>query len=316
MGGTAFGFTAKRMGVDEYNEVCNTISRQILCSNMMPGYIPESYRNKDSFGDVDILVDKSKFSFSDFYKRYHDEYKDFRWNNGIYSLLDLEDRQIDIICTEPENLNIHLEYLNYNDLGNFVGKLAHKLGLKYGIDGLSVLVRAPENSSIKLGIINISKDINYIYKLLDIKLPDEINSVEDIFNAITNSKYFHKEFFDLGKLNNKYRTRNKKRINYIKLLSYIDDNNIQNKSDSGRKLRIDEVLDILDNPEITEKCKKLFQEHLDKRRFKVEVNGVNVGAITGLKGKDLGKFMSHCSNNIDIDAGNINSQIEELFINY
>lgn len=316
MGGKAFGFISKRMDVDEYNEVCKTIEKQIFCSNMMPGYIPESYRNKDSFGDVDILVDKSKFSFSDFYKRYHDDYKDFKWNNGDYNLLDLQDRQIDIICAEPENLNIHLEYLNYNDLGNFVGKLAHKLGLKYGMDGLSVLIRAPENASIKLGIINISKDIDYIYKLLDVKLPAEINSMDDVFESITNSKYFHKAFFELDKLNHKSRNRDKKRVNYAKLLTYIVDNNVQNKSDSGRKLRIDETINILNNPQITEEYDKLIKKHLDKKRFKVEVNGVTVGAITGFKGRELGKFMGHCSNNIDMDAGDFNSQIKELFINY
>lgn len=316
MGGTAFGFISKRMDTKEYNEVCDTIETQIFCSNMIFGHIPESYRNKDSFGDVDILVDKSRFSFSDFYQMYHNEYKDFKWNNGDYNLLDLENRQIDIICAEPENLNIHLEYLNYNDLGNFVGKLAHKLGLKYGMNGLSVLVRAPENESIKLGTISISKDIDYIYKLLDVKLPNEINSMEDVYEAITNSKYFHKSFFDLSELNHKSRNRDKKRINYVKLLSYINDNNIHNKSDSAKKLRIDETLAILDRPEITEECKKLFQEHLDRRRFKDEVNGDIVGAITGLKGKELGKFIKHCSDNVDIDAGDINLQIHKLFIKY
>ena len=316
MGGKAFGFISKRMDVDEYNEVCDTIDIQIFCSNMIFGYIPNSYINKDSFGDVDILVDRSRFSFSDFYRIYHNEYKDFKWNDGIYSLLDLEDRQIDIITTTPELVQCHYDYLSYNDLGNFVGKLAHKLGLKYGMDGLSVLVRAPENASIKLGTINIAKDKNYIYELLDVNLPDEINSMEDIFKAITNSKYFHKEFFDLDKLNHKSRNRDKKRINYVKLLSYINDNNIQNKSDSAKKLRLDETLAILDRPEINEECKKLFQEHLDRRRFKAEVNGDIVGAITGLKGKELGKFIKHCSNNVDIDAGDINLQIHKLFIKY
>lgn len=40
-----------------------------------------------------------------------------------------------------EHFNTSLEYLNWNDLGNLIGRIAHKFGLKYGHKGLLYIIK-------------------------------------------------------------------------------------------------------------------------------------------------------------------------------
>lgn len=54
-------------------------------------------------------------------------------------------------------------YLSYNDLGNFIGRIAHGLGLKYGQEGLWY---EHMFKNMNVGAVMISQNYPKIYEFL------------------------------------------------------------------------------------------------------------------------------------------------------
>ena len=54
--------------------------------------------------------------------------------------------QVDLLRVAPDEHEFALNYFNYNDLGNLLGRVYHKAGFKLGHNGLRYVVRDPENA--------------------------------------------------------------------------------------------------------------------------------------------------------------------------
>ena len=318
MGGKAFGFEAKRMDKWEYEDTLALNLARIDSSQVFPsmGKGVISYSTKETFGDIDILVPSESFSFDKFWDKHKFRYKDYKRNGGVISLLDKQDRQIDIITTPLNIYDIHYNYLAYNDMGNFIGRIAKSLNLKYGHDGLSLIVRYKGDTTRKIGVIPVSTDVRYIYDLLDIPYrPYEgYDTMEQIYSDIMSSKYYHKDSFLLEKQSHhtRVRVRDRKRKSYHGMLNYIKENDTSDKP--RRSYSIEETLSMLP-VEITEKYIKITADYDKKMYEKTLYNGNIVSEVTGLRGKDLGVFMASIKDKIDIH-GNVRKQILDLFNNY
>lgn len=313
MGGKAFGLEAKRMDKNEYEDTLALNLARIDSSQhykgMGKGVI--SYSTKETFGDIDILVPSESFSFDKFWDKHKFRYKDYRRNGGVISLLDKQDRQIDIITTPLNIYNIHYNYLAYNDMGNFIGRIAKSLNLKYGHDGLSLVVRHKEDKTRQIGVIPISTDVKYIYDLLDIPYRC-YDTMEQIYNDIMSSKYYHKDSFLLEKQSHHARVRDRKRKSYHGMLNYIKE--YDTNEEPRRVYTIHETLAML--PEgITLEYNRILAEHDRKLYEKTLFNGNIVSEVTGLEGKELGKFMTYIKDKVDV-YGNVREQIINLFKNY
>jgi hypothetical protein len=312
MGGKAFGFEAKRMDKHEYEDVLALNLARIDSSQAYKGMGRGvvSYSTKESFGDIDILV-LNRFSFDAFWDKHKFRYKDYKKNGGVISLLDKQNRQIDIIKTPLEIYNIHYNYLAYNDMGNFIGRIARVLNLKYGHDGLSLVVRHKEDSTRKIGIIKVSTDVRYIYDLLDIAYRC-YDTMEQIFRDIMSSKYYHRDSFLLEKQSHHARVRDSKRKSYRGMLDYIKEND---KSDKPRRnYTIHETLAMLPD-DITLEYNKIIAEHDKKLYEKTLYNGNIVSKLTGLNGIELGRFMATIKDNIDVHA-DVKEQVLDMFKGY
>lgn len=316
MGGKAFGFEAKRMSRDEFKFISmfNMYNIQVEQVRHVKAKVVISVANKEDFGDIDILVSNEYFNFDTFWSINKQHYKEYKKNGGVISILDLSDRQIDLILTPPELFNIHYNYLAYNDMGNFIGRIAKSLNLKYGHDGLSLIVRYKGDITRKIGVIPTSTDVRYIYDLLDIPYrPYEgYDTMEQIYSDIMSSKYYHKDSFLLEKQSHHARVRDRKRKSYHGMLNYIKEND---KSDKPRRsYSIEETLSILPSF-VTEEYIKITAEYDKKMCEKTLYNGNIVSNVTGLKGKDLGAFMASIKDKIDI-YGDVKEQIIESFSDY
>lgn len=311
MGGKAFGFEAKRMCVDEYNDVVSLTRQRInsVCEFDSCAAIV-SVKEKDSFGDVDILVVSEHFSFDKFWDKHKYRYKDHVKNGGVYSLLDKRDRQIDIITTPKNIFTVHYNYLSYNDLGNFIGRLARGINLKYGHDGLHLIVRHNNDVSRKIGELKLSTSTEYIYHKLDVDFPEHgFNNMTEVYDAIMKSKFYHKDLFLLEKQSNKARVRDRKRKSYNDFLSYIKEHD---KSDKPRRrYTMNETL-MLFNKDIVWDYVNMCADGDEKLYKKTIFNGAIVKEITGLSGKELGVFMATFKDSIDYES-NINEQIKSHF---
>ena len=142
MGGKALkNTTTRRYDAQEYHELVPEVEARLRA--ILPGHrvraIP-AYRTKESFGDMDVLVEGPLPS----------DIKEqllaaFSPNETVYSgpviSFDYKELQIDLIKASTEEYDFSMHYYGYNDLGNLLGKIAHKFGVKYGHDGMFYIHR-------------------------------------------------------------------------------------------------------------------------------------------------------------------------------
>jgi len=320
MGGRAFfdiiNSESKRMDKDEYDDVLALTIARINNSHDMTGIAKGvlSVDDKETFGDIDILVVREFFFFHFFWNDNKHRYKAYKQNGGVISLLDKQDRQIDLITTPKAIYETHYDYLNYNDLGNFVGRIAKSINLKYGHDGLHLIVRDANDNTRKIGEICVSVNTMFIYQLLDIEPPHRTGyyNMEDIFDMIMDSKYYHKDLFLLEKQSHKARVRDRKRKSYNAFLKYIEENDTS--THTRRRYSIFETLDKLPARVGIDYIKQ--RATYDNKQYeKTLFNGNIVRELTGLQGKELGAFIGSIKEQIDI-YGDIDKQINALYIAY
>jgi len=146
MGGNALNFQTRRVESSAefrtlVNEVLHILTRELSWRAVPVRW----YHTKESFGDMDILVDSDiidpnwvdvvleKFQPKDHFK------------NGSCLSFDYKDVQVDLILAPAKEFEFSYYYFAWNDLGNFVGRTAHRLGFKFGHDGLWYVLRDPKD---------------------------------------------------------------------------------------------------------------------------------------------------------------------------
>ena len=261
MGGNAMkSFNVVRLNKAQYNELTKAIELTFknLLENSEYCYrlaIIPSYRNKESFGDCDLL----SYMPNEIFEKELIGNKDFKilgkkQNGNVTSYAvkfkNLEPFQIDLIETTSYNFDFNLNYLSYNDLGNLIGRIAAALDFKFAHDGLYIQAWFSHNGTLK----NVKKikengktnehaeykkeclllndfqkaieflgfDYNRFYKGFD--------ELEDIFEYVASSKYFCKDYFALENRNHTQRMRDKKRTTYSAALKYFE--NLENRDRS------------------------------------------------------------------------------------
>ena len=136
MGGNAMKkYNVERLSKEQYNEVVSALTAT-LPKKTLP--IP-AYRNKESFGDCDLLTTASNQEFETSLS------KDFvilgKSSNGVVTSYALKYKnlppfQFDLIKTTGSNFDFNYKYLSFNDLGNLIGRIAAAFGFKFANDGL------------------------------------------------------------------------------------------------------------------------------------------------------------------------------------
>lgn len=294
MGGNAL----KHIGVDRkssddyWNIVNKVITKfQPFCERI--AVIP-SYRNKQDFGDADILIIPNKdvphlgmAIESVFVPRC------IQHNGSCYSF-DVDNFQVDLITTDAITFDTTLNYYSYNDLGCLIGRIAHKLGLKYGHDGLTVPVRKLDSH---LGeVVLVTKDTSKALSFLGYdrdRFFEGFDTLEDIFDYAISTKYFNADIFSFDNMNHANRTRNRKRKVYNQFLDYLNNksglsNYEFNKDKSSYIPMIKEYFPEANlDEEFARVDKKVERSKILSEKF----NGDIVTSLTGLTGKDLGDFI-------------------------
>lgn len=264
MGGNAMkSFGVTRLNKTQYNELTNAIKLTFkdLLENSEHCYrlaIIPSYRNKESFGDCDLL----SYMPNEIFEKELTNNKDFKilgkkQNGNVISYAvkfkNLEPFQIDLIKTNSYNFDFNLNYLSYNDLGNLIGRIAAALGFKFAHDGLYIQAWFSHNGTPK----NIEKvkengktnehaeykkeclflsDFQKAIELLGFnynRFCKGFDELEDIIEYVANSKYFCKDYFALENRNHIQRMRDKKRTTYSAALKYFE--NLKNRDRSTIK---------------------------------------------------------------------------------
>lgn len=253
--------------------------------------MPLFYKNKQSFGDADIILSMEGFN-GNMRTYIEDTFSPNEiFHNGNCWSFDYKELQIDLITVAGEDFDSNYNYLSYNDLGNYIGKIAHGFGLKYGQQGLTY---DHYFKGIKIGRILISKDYDKIYEFLGLSYDrwrEGFDELEDIFSFISESKYFNWEYLQLENNNRVNRERDAKRKSYMSFLEYIDknckDDNHRYPYDKDKSVYLKQVADFFPEANIELEIRRMEYEYCKNLYIKSKFNGGELMRRFGLQGKEI-----------------------------
>jgi hypothetical protein len=312
MGGNALKeFGNVRLDAETYHSLCRDLVGYL--SEYGEVRVVKSIRNKESFGDVDILFSpKYKIDMTPYFvENLHTTLKYYQTNvrysapndpiiklNGPVTSIGIHFEsgdifQLDLIKTPFEGLEFADGYFAWNDCGNLIGRIAHKMGLKFGHDGLKLPVR---NGNELLGEIVLTTDFKEALDFLKFDYSRWLkgfDELEDMFEFIVNNPRFNPTTYLLENRNHTARMRDRKRPSYTKFLEYI-----KNLDDSRRYYewntnKGDYLAEIFTKfPNALNEWTQLLTKCVLHNRTKTKYNGNVVMEATGLSGKELSQFMT------------------------
>lgn len=300
MGGNALSFETKRLSKADYDDV---YARVIVALQKYCGPIlatrTDSYRDKSDFGDLDILIlcesNLRKKEISEFIRTELNP-KELVLNGGVFSF-DVNDFQVDfILAPDVETFRFAICYFSWNDLGNFIGRTAHRLGFKYGHDGLKYVMRDEDDPSYVISEVFLTKDHDEALEFLGFDSCTHsvgFDTPEEIFEYAASSPYFSPASFMLSNRNHIARVRDRKRKMYNACVEYykekfgVDENTTVEPLDKAAHL----VRAFDKFPSFYSAYTNVMAKHIKHKAYKLVFNGKTVGAIYCVEGKELGAKM-------------------------
>ncbi len=301
MGGTAIK-NAKRIDALEYELYCKNINNvivEIKKSNVFGDFrheIIKSYRNKPNFGDIDILIemlDSSKRK--EFDEQFIEKLKcKESVTNGPVTSHEADGVQVDLIYSNDKDFDFSSHYYSYNDICSLIGRIAHKMGLKFGYNGLWYIIRSDSHVLHKLCLTKNFKEALAIMGYSYDRFKEGFDDLEDIFNYASDTFYFNPSIYLLDNRNHHVRVRDRKRKNYMLFLEwckekYSDEDKFYTFSNNKDDFipHIDKFFPFLSSA-------IALYTHLEKKRIeaKNKLTSQMLMDHTGLSGKELGVYIA------------------------
>lgn len=301
MGGNALkNVTTRRYQASEYHklerDVCVMLRKHFPANVVLMPIL--SYRNKESFGDMDILVSSDNLPTD--------------WQVGVAELLqskevvrngnvvsfEHKEFQIDLIATPTEDFVIADKYFAYNDLGNLLGRLANSLGLKLGHQGLFYNW---QEGTEKYHTAVLTKDWGLILSVLGLDLAHYragFDTLEDIFEFVASSRFFNPAIYLLANRNSRDRVRDEKRKTYTEFLDWCG--RLAQPYPTrypDKETYLPYLFEMI--PGFQELDTQVRAKWGRSKRLKAVFNGRIVSEATGLNGKELGAFMQWLTENTE-----------------
>lgn len=311
MGGNALKHICRRYTANEYHEIKHEIIGKLKnefskIQTAFGNYIFDikeipSYRNKESFGDMDILVGFQNYVENrhelilNTIKKVYPSVIDIQTNSNIYSF-NYNKLQVDLIFVHECNFNSTYSFLSWNDLGNLIGRIAHKLGLSYGMEGLKYIYRSDDKI---FGEFVVSHETKEIFQFLGLNYNVWLNGFDDldsIFKFVVSSKYFCLESFDETKFNSTNKRRNEKRPTFQKFVDWLQLNNVPTNFTPNKDKSV--YIDLISAAFPLSRFKsKLIYFDEKAKRSKLSNEKFNANMIMdkypNLRGKELGNAISN-----------------------
>lgn len=306
MGGNALkNCKTKRLQADEYfaieKEVCALLRDSFNDSN--GGYMRRAvpilaYKTKKDFGDLDVIFESNRLG-NDFLPRLKELFKSKEMvPNGKVISLEYKEFQVDVILTPSHEMQFAEHYYAFNDLGNLMGRIAHKMGMKYGHNGLWYMFR---DGTHLIDEINVSMDIKKVFKFLDFdyeRWTQGFNDLEEIFEYVSQSKFFNPGIYLFDQMNHRSRVRDAKRATYNSFLAWCEtkrNNEWKNRKffewSKDKSVYLPELFETF--PQFENDWMDAYHKMLVNRDIKNRFSGEIVREVTGLDGKELGEFIKH-----------------------
>jgi hypothetical protein len=247
-----------------------------------------SYFSKETFGDADILIDL-KLTKEQIHVLFDPNEIVV---NGPVTSFDYKGLQVDFIYSPRDEFEYALAYYSYNDLGNLIGKLAHKFGLKHGHDGLWLPVRDGEQMIGQVRLTLSPYETLGFLGLYEHRYALGFDDLDEIFNFVATSPYYHPDLYKLENLNHIARIRDKKRDTYRKFLEFGEKQPPREPYNFHEDKHKYVPLILNTFPDAKAGYDELVGNLLIRRAAAEKFNGNLVSELTGLEKIDLGKLMA------------------------
>jgi hypothetical protein len=315
MGGSALHVPTQRLSAQEFHVLADALSRDL--SAWLEGgrvaAIP-AYRTKADFGDLDLLVESEAVTAKggkpalQAWVEARSQAREFVANGPVLSFdhrahaTDPVGFQVDLILTPREEFDIALAYFAYNDLGNLIGRTAHRMGFSYGHRGLLYPVREGDHL---LDTLQLSTDVDRILPFLGYepaRFHAGFDGLPDIFRYVQESTYFHPDIFLLENRNHASRVRDRKRKTYREFLEWIQEHPVESvypwvdrEDRPAREAEKAHFVALAGThfPHFREALAQVEQRRATLRNVKTRFNAEQISAWTGRTEKDLGQLMRH-----------------------
>jgi hypothetical protein len=289
MGGNAIK-SASRINKQQYDVAVLKLEHILVQSGTGFSVVP-AYFNKETFGDIDVVIDvpltvnqvKELFGATEIVK--NSNVISFGFNvEGLPTI------QVDLIYQSEETYEFAVEYFSFNDLGNLCGRLSAKMGMKFGHDGLWLPMRDGTNQFHE---ILLTQDFEEALSIIDLDYDRwcyGFADLTDIFEFVRSSKFFNSDIYLLDNRNTISRTRDSKRKTYMEFLKYNEKNPLSRYTFVKDKSFYLPLI-FSHFPDAGLEYFNAMEEHRLKMAAKLMFNGDLVREWTGLEGKALGEFM-------------------------
>ena len=313
MGGHAleqFGIQTVRIDRATYEEVVNSLSNIFSSESRIKNhYIVPSFKSKDSFGDIDVIIQIEPHGHNRdcIHGALNVAFNGLSnlpiYNNGpvtsfAYKLPILKFGkpqdlfQVDVIFTySADEFTKMCNYHGNGDIGNFIGRIYHALGLKYGHDGLTY---QHMNGTYVVGEIDFNLDQHQILEFIGLDSSvTEFETQEDVYNYVMSSPFFHPSLFAFENRNHQARTRDSKRPSYNKFLDYMETKQFPEKPLAGKDYH---MVAICTFDKLAEYM-TLVKQEAARLASKAILDAKFVAAQSELSGPELGNLMKTLKNN-------------------
>ena len=297
MGGNALKqTTTRRYEADEYHRLADLVIAALR--KAAPGVRFEVVRavgDKTSFGDMDVLTDlAADRSMKELVAQTFGDREMVQ--NGTVLSFPVAELQVDLLRHPGDEFDTARIYFAWNDAGNLQGRIAHRMGFKYGFKGLHYCLR---DGTHLVEEIEVSRDMREVFAFLGFdqagsdfaRFDQGFESLAAMFDFVASSRYFDPSAFPLEHRSHKARTRDRKRPTYMAFLRYVAERfgpQGEPTRDDARALERALVAFPVFAARLSAAQERLKRQRAVKARF----NGALVASLTGLSGQALGRFMA------------------------
>lgn len=297
MGGKALkNTTTRRYTKTEYESILPEIVSKLTDTLYLEPV--KAYRDKESFGDADIVVVFSVNINPVEYIKQQFQPNEIVKNGSVISF-DYKQLQVDVIIFSDITTALFASnYFAYNDLGNFIGRTSHRLGFKFGQTGLHYVLRDSENETVQIAEITVTNCFESALHFLDydpLIHSTGFDALQQIFEYTATSRYFEPAQYLLQNRTSEARKRDQTRPSYIAILKYMESR--FNLSENTQKVSVDRQFHLerafSEFPKFKSEYERYINYHIIHKRYKQNFNGNLISELYGLTGVELGKFMQY-----------------------
>ncbi len=298
MGGNALkACVTRRYSAAEYNNLVGLVANILydvltIGNNKTQRFnVIKSYADKETFGDMDILVGSDHLA-ADWQDRVIATFKPKQWfKNGNCFSFEYREFQIDLILTPGEHYDAALNYYAFNDMGNFLGRIAHSMGVKLGHEGLSYKWTIGTHEFKKVILMDDWSKILPVLGYDPAVYSKGFNKLTDIFEFVASGSFFNPDLFNLEDRNHAARARDQKRKTYTEFLRWMaDGRELYHYPRWAKEAWLSYLFSQI--PGFQDTYALTMAEREAAILLKSKYNGELVREWTGLVHQQLGKFMA------------------------